>query len=287
VRIEFRLVDVFTERPLAGNQLCVVPEGSHVPDDLMQRIAREIGFSETTFVTEAAADRYAMRIFTPDNELPFAGHPSLGTAFVLRSEGRIGDHSVQTVAAGDYRVDVDLEASTAWMDQGAPELGPGAPDLQAVAGAVGLVEADLHPGLPPQVVSAGLPYLLVALADPESLGRARPDAERLRDLLGPLGTDGCYLYFFDPDSNHARARMFGPWIGVPEDPASGSAAGPLGAYLARRGALQPGRLTIAQGMEMGRPSALLVDVAEADDEVTVSVGGGVAIVGAGYFDIPS
>jgi trans-2,3-dihydro-3-hydroxyanthranilate isomerase len=287
MRIEFRLVDVFTERPLAGNQLCVVPEGSHVPDELMQALAREIGFSETTFVTEAGGDRYAMRIFTPDTELPFAGHPSLGTAFVLRSEGRIGDHTVQTVAAGEYRVDVDLEASTAWMEQGAPELGPGAPDLHEVAEAVGLAEDDLHPGLPPQVVSAGLPYLLVGLVDPESLGRARPNRDLLHDLLEPLGTDGYYLYFFDPDSNHARARMFGPWIGISEDPATGSAAGPLGAYLARRGALQPGRLTIAQGVEMGRPSALLVDVAEADGDVTVSVGGGVAIVGGGYFDIPS
>jgi trans-2,3-dihydro-3-hydroxyanthranilate isomerase len=287
MRIEFRLVDVFTDRPLAGNQLCVVPDGAGVPDALMQELAREIGFSETTFVTEAAADRYAMRIFTPGAEIPFAGHPSLGTAFVLASEGRIDGHAVQSVASGEFILDVDLEASTAWMDQGMPKLGPGAPDLRAVAAAAGLVEADLHPGLPPQVVSAGLPHLMVSLAEPDLLGRARPDPDSLRDLLGGLGADGYYLFFFDPDSNHASARMFGPGLGLLEDPATGSAAGPLGAYLARRGALQPGRMTVSQGVEMGRPSLLMVDVSETEGELSVSIGGGVTIVGRGHFDIPA
>lgn len=287
MRIEFRLVDVFTERPLSGNQLCVIPDGAGMPDELMQGLAREIGFSETTFVTEAAADRYAMRIFTPGAEIPFAGHPSLGTAFVLASEGRIDGHAVQSVAAGEFSLDVDLEASKAWMDLGMPKLGPGAPDLRAVAEAAGLAETDLDPGLPPQVVSAGLPHLMVSLAEPDLLGRARPDPERLRELLGGLGADGYYLFFFDPDSNHVSARMFGPGLSLLEDPATGSAAGPLGAYLARREVLQPGRMTVSQGVEMGRPSTLLVDVSEADGEVTVSVGGGVAIVGRGHFDIPA
>src|SRR5919204_2707584 len=124
VRLPFRLVDVFTERPLAGNQLCVVPQ---VPASLdaitMQSLAREIGFSETTFVTAIARARYRMRIFTPGKELPFAGHPTLGTAFVLVYEGAVESPAVQEVAAGDIPVEVDADAGHAWMQQLAPTFG--------------------------------------------------------------------------------------------------------------------------------------------------------------------
>ena len=115
VNVPFRLVDVFTPRPLAGNQLCVVPEPGQLDDAEMQAIAKEIGFSETTFVTEAAGDRYAMRIFTPGQELPFAGHPTLGTAFVLVSEGRVSTPATQVIAAGLIPVEVDVASCTAWM----------------------------------------------------------------------------------------------------------------------------------------------------------------------------
>src|SRR6266480_4211134 len=118
MRIPFRLVDVFTDRPLAGNQLCVVPEAPTGLDPaLMQLVAKEIGFSETTFVTGASGERYSMRIFTPDRELPFAGHPTLGTAFVMVSEGRVQTPAIQEVAAGDVPVEVDLESGFAWMRQ--------------------------------------------------------------------------------------------------------------------------------------------------------------------------
>jgi len=106
--VPFRIVDVFTERPLAGNQLCVVPEPVELDDATMQALALEIGFSETTFVTEYGADCYAMRIFTPDQELPFAGHPTLGTAFVMVSEGRVTSPVVQVVQAGEIPVEVDV-----------------------------------------------------------------------------------------------------------------------------------------------------------------------------------
>src|SRR5690348_2902121 len=117
MRIPFRLVDVFTDRPLAGNQLCVVPDRVDISTDAMQAIAREIGFSETTFVSAAAGDRYSMRIFTPRHELPFAGHPSIRTGFVLVSEGRVSSPATQTVAAGEFRIDVDVPASTARISQ--------------------------------------------------------------------------------------------------------------------------------------------------------------------------
>src|SRR5437660_1017812 len=127
MEIAFRLVDVFTDRPLAGNQLCVIPEAPPGIDAaLMQAIAREIGFSETTFVSEAAGDRYAMRIFTPGLEMPFAGHPTLGTAFALASEGRITSPATQVVPAGEYAVEVDLAAGRARWLQRTFQLGPAA-----------------------------------------------------------------------------------------------------------------------------------------------------------------
>src|SRR5213593_3817887 len=123
MEIEFRLVDVFTDRPLAGNQLCVVPDApAGMEASLMQALAREIGFSETTFVTEAAGDRYSMRIFTPGAEMPFAGHPTLGSAFVLASEGRITSPATQVVTAGEFRVEVDVEGGVSRVRQLPPEF---------------------------------------------------------------------------------------------------------------------------------------------------------------------
>src|SRR5436190_23987267 len=124
VRVPFRLVDVFTERPLAGNQLCVVPETSVSLDPtVMQSLAREIGFSETTFVTEAGGDRYTMRIFTPDQELPFAGHPTLGTAYLMVAEGRVTSPAIQTTAVGEVPVEIDVEEGFGWMRQRPPMFG--------------------------------------------------------------------------------------------------------------------------------------------------------------------
>jgi len=279
VRIGFRLVDVFTDRPLAGNQLCVVPDGAGVPDDLMQAIAREIGVSETTFVMSAGGDRYAMRIFTPAEELPFAGHPSLGTAFVLVLEGRIRSLATQSVKGGEYRMEVDVERATAWMDQGEATFGAVAEDLRTVAEAAGLIQEELHPDLPPQVVSTGLAHLVVPARTNDAVRRAWPDQRLMAGLMESFGTTGYYLASVGEDRAHAR--LFGAQ-GIMEDAATGSAAGPLGAYLVHRGAMAPGRLTISQGAEMGRPSTLLVDVVE---DGGVRVGGGVAIVGLGEFDL--
>src|SRR5437763_11698743 len=133
MRVPFRLVDVFTDRPLAGNQLCVVPDGGGVPAELMQALAKEIGFSETTFVTAPADDACEMRIFTPGAELPFAGHPSLGTSFGLVSEGRVRSPATQRVAAGEFPLWVDVDAGTARMGQGSPVFGPVRGDRAEVA----------------------------------------------------------------------------------------------------------------------------------------------------------
>src|SRR5712692_1634085 len=172
VRIPFRIVDVFTHRPLAGNQLCVIPDPIELSTDAMQAVAGEIGFSETTFVTEAGGDRYAMRIFTPAAELPFAGHPSLGTAFVLASEGRIATPATQVVKGGVFAMSVDVKGGTAGMRQLPPSFGTEVAARDALAAAVGLASEDLHPSLPAQLVSTGAAPLLLPVRDPGAVGRA-------------------------------------------------------------------------------------------------------------------
>jgi trans-2,3-dihydro-3-hydroxyanthranilate isomerase len=285
VRVPFRIVDVFTERPLAGNQLCVVPDPpAELDPGVMQDLAREIGFSETTFVTGSSGDRYRMRIFTPGRELPFAGHPTLGTAFLLVSEGRVRTPAVQEVAAGEISVDVDVEAGFAWMQQLAPEFGPEGRGDDGLARAAGLEAGDLDPGLPPQVVSTGLAHLLVPVRDEDAVARAAMQPQLLTAVVEEAGADGFYLFALTDGG--ARARFFGPGVGVDEDPATGSAAGPLGAYLAARGAGgMPGRLLIRQGEEIGRPSELHVDVRRHGDGWSVRVGGGVRVVGRGEFEV--
>jgi PhzF family phenazine biosynthesis protein len=173
VRVAFRLVDVFTEVPFAGNQLCVVPD---TPQDLdpetMQVLAREIGFSETTFATVTGPATYRMRIFTPGGELPFAGHPTLGTSFTLVSEGRLSTSALQTTAAGDVPVEIDPDEGFGWMRQLPPEFGVEFTESALVAEAAGLSVDDLHIDLPVQVVSTGLGPLLVPLRDDDVLRRA-------------------------------------------------------------------------------------------------------------------
>jgi len=285
MRVPFRLVDVFCERPLAGNQLCVVPEPVDIDDAMMQALAKEIGFSETTFVTEASGDRYAMRIFTPGQELPFAGHPTLGTAFVMVSEGRVTSPVTQVVKAGEMPVEVDTQGGFARMCQLPPIFGPPFEDRAAVAAAAGLTEDDLRPDLPIEAVSTGLPPLIVPVRDLGTLRRARRNGELVGEVVKRSG--GEELYLFAETDDGVTARMFDWELGVGEDPATGSAAGPLGAYLAKHGlAGMPGTVQVRQGEQVGRPSVLEVEVEPDGDSWTITVGGGVAIVGCGEFEIP-
>jgi trans-2,3-dihydro-3-hydroxyanthranilate isomerase len=285
--LPFRMVDVFTDRPLAGNQLCVVPDAPPgLEPELMQALAREIGFSETTFVSEADGDRYAMRIFTPGLEMPFAGHPTLGTAFVLASEGRITTPATQVVPAGEYTVEVDVAAGRARLLQRTYELGPDLVDRDRVARSIGLTENEMHPDLPPRVVSTGNGHMIVALRDEHAVVRAAPDTGALVPLLNEVGAGGVYL-FSAIGNGTVKARMFAPDVGVMEDPATGSAAGQLGAYLAEEGVGGvPGGVLIRQGEEIGRPSELHLEVTRRDDGFDVWVEGGVVIVGRGTFELP-
>lgn len=285
MRIPFHLVDVFTDRPLAGNQLCVIPEPVALPTRAMQAVAREIGFSETTFVSEATGHRYAMRIFTPAAEMPFAGHPSLGTAFVLASEGRVESPMTQVVEAGEFELTVDLEAGRARMRQHPPEFGPPVDDLTSLARAAGLAPEDFVPDRPVRSVSTGIAHLMAEVRDAETLSRAEPDRRVLGPVLRAASADGLYVFALTGDSK-ATARLFTADLGIVEDPATGSAAGPLGTHLVDTGAVAAGRITISQGAGMQRPSTLEVDVDRDGDRWDVFVGGGVSIVGHGEFDLP-
>ena len=286
--VGFLLVDVFTEVPFAGNQLCVVSETPEGLDGAaMQILAREIGFSETTFVSSADAAGYRMRIFTPDGELPFAGHPTLGTAFALASQGRVGSDVVQTTTAGDVRVVVDVPAGSAVMHQLPPMFGPVFVDRDLAAAAAGLGAQDLAEGLPVQRVGTGLASLMVPVKDESTLRRAERDARACARLAEAADTQTLYFFAVRGDGD-VMARMFDPGKGIGEDPATGSAVGPLGAYLASRGlagAADGIRITVAQGEMANRPSFLHVDVAQDGDGWSVRVGGGVRIVGDGTFRI--
>jgi trans-2,3-dihydro-3-hydroxyanthranilate isomerase len=286
VRVAFHLVDVFTEVPFAGNQLCVVPD---TPQELtaeqMQTLAREIGFSETTFVTETAVDTYRMRIFTPAGELPFAGHPTLGTAFVLVAEGRVTTPLTQTTTAGDVPVEIDFDAGWGWMEQLPTDFGPVFDDGELVARAAGLTVDDLDTEHPMQVVSTGLGPLLVPIRNDEALRRAVRDDVACAEAVERSGGECLYLFAIRGNGD-VRARMFDAAFSIGEDPATGSAAGPLGAYLAsRKLAGLPGHCVISQGEQVGRPSFIHVDVGTSDASWTVRVGGGVRMVGEGSFDL--
>jgi trans-2,3-dihydro-3-hydroxyanthranilate isomerase len=280
--IPFRLVDVFCERPLEGNQLCVVPEPLDLDDATMQAVAKEIGFSETTFVQDYGEDRYSMRIFTPGHELPFAGHPTLGTAFVMVAEGRVTSPLAQLVRAGEIPVEIDVATGSGRMWQLPPVFGPEFEDRELVAAAAGLTVEDLRADLPVQVVSTGLPPLIVPVRDLQTLRGATRNGKLVGEAVKRGGAEEFYLFAVTDDG--VTARMFDREFGVGEDPATGSAAGPLGAYLAHHGlAGMPGIVGIRQGEQVGRPSLIEVEVQPEGGSWRVIVGGHVRIVGEGRF----
>jgi trans-2,3-dihydro-3-hydroxyanthranilate isomerase len=287
MHVPFRLVDVFAEAPFGGNQLCVVPEvPAGLDDETMQALAMEIGFSETTFVTALRPDGYDVRIFTPDVELPFAGHPTLGTAFTLAREELIGSETVQHCEAGEIPVRIDLDGGRAVMQQLPPVFGREVDDRRAVATAAGLELGDLVDGLPVVPVSTGIPHLMVPLVDDATLRRAaRDDRGCARVCASADDAESLYLFVVRGPGD-IRARMFDRFPTIGEDPATGSAAGPLAAYLANHGlAGLPGTALIAQGEQTGRPSFLHVEVAREGGDWLLEVGGGVRPMGAGAFEL--
>ena len=281
-RHPYTLLDVFTDTPLEGNGLAVVHEADGVPDEVMLAFARETGLSETTFVQTATvpgAD-YRNRIWTVGEEVPFAGHPSLGTAAaVALARGQEEVDYRQQTHAGVQPVTVRRTGDRAHASVlQEPAVAGRELDPAAVMAAAGLRESDAHGSLPPQLVSTGLPALIAPVAEAAAVGRARPDHAAIRALHGE--SFNYYLCWIDPDAGTARARSFAGFEAEGEDPATGSAAGPLMAYAHERLGLET--LDVAQGVEMGRPSRLLASM----EDGRPRVGGDVVVLVTGTLRLP-
>jgi len=288
--------DVFTDKPLVGNQLAVFTDAQGLHTAQMQAIAREMNFSESTFIlpTERPGTDIRMRIFTPYNEMPMAGHPTIGSTFALAHNGVIRTGAKRFVFGLNIGpTPVDLEwtdggLSFGWMTQRHPTFGPIVSERAACAEALGLKPEDLSDTLPVQEVSCGVPYLLVPLRDHAAVDRAVTDSAGFRRLCAACGLDLPIFLFAvggpSPDDT-VYGRMFAPDFGIIEDPATGSAAGPVGCYVVHHGAAKadPARpIQISQGVAMGRPSRISVSVeGEAKDIIGVKVGGTAVLVGRG------
>ena len=299
--LRFVQVDVFTERVFGGNPLAVVFEGAGLTDGEMQAIAREMNCSETTFLLPPTRPDCAarVRIFTPARELPFAGHPTIGTAWVLATEQLLPPNTHRfNLEEGIGPVEVTLEGEPAqpsfiWMRHGEARFGPELTGRAGFARALGLAESDLLAGAPVCTGSTGNPFLYIPLRDREVVDRARLDVPALLAAQGEGPNVGVFVFASDPDPKAGRvySRMFAPHTsGIPEDPATGSASGPLGAYLVERGLVTPAAtvdIVSEQGTRMGRPSLIRIRVGMTAGRVSeILVGGSVVPVIEGRLRVP-
>jgi trans-2,3-dihydro-3-hydroxyanthranilate isomerase len=275
----YRVVDVFTAEPLEGNALAVFPDSSGIEDRTMQKIARELNLAETTFVGPASRPDCAarVRIFTPAREMPFAGHPTIGTSFVLLDEGRVSRESErfaleEQVGAVPVRVEAG-ERPMIWLRTPPIRFGK-TYDRALCARVLGLDPGDLL-DVPPEMVSAANPAAFVAVKDKSAVDRSWLDARGLLTLKGQA-EESIFVFVFTPTPDGAYSRMFAPEHGVPEDPATGSSTGPLAAFMMRHGLISSAagtRFVSEQGTKMGRRSLLHVLIRGARGVDGIEVGG--------------
>jgi trans-2,3-dihydro-3-hydroxyanthranilate isomerase len=276
----FRYVvaDVFTDRPLTGNQLAVFTDAREIPDEQLQPLAREMNFSETVFVYPPEQGGHVkIRIFTPAAEMPFAGHPVLGSAFVLAGPLQLITINIETLK-GIVPVELEREGARivfGRMSQPIPEVSPFDREADLLA-ALRIERSEL----PIELYELGITFVYVALPSEEAVAALEPDYAALARIQGYVGT-----YCFAGSGTHWKARMFAPADGVPEDPATGSAAGPLACHLARHGRIGWGEeIEISQGEEVGRPSTLYARARGSTEAIErVEVGGSAVVVARGEF----
>jgi trans-2,3-dihydro-3-hydroxyanthranilate isomerase len=290
--------DVFTDRLFGGNQLAVVLDGRGLSTSTMQAVAREMNFSETTFLLppEQRGTDFRLRIFTPGAELPMAGHPTIGSAFALARAGIVEPRRktfVFGLGIGPTPIALKWQGRDlrfAWMKQRRPLFSKPLANPGAVARALGLQEtAVTRTALPVQVVSTGLPYLMVPLATRRDVDTAVNSPSAIEALVrsAPGKASGVFLFTRERGRDNATAysRMFAPGLGVPEDPATGSAGGPLGCYLVRHrivSVARAGRILNLQGVKMGRPSYIHVAIGVRNSRIAeVLVGGAAVLAGEG------
>jgi trans-2,3-dihydro-3-hydroxyanthranilate isomerase len=303
----FLQFDVFTEHLFGGNQLAVFPDGRGLSSETMQAIAKEMNFSETTFVlpAETPGTDFRLRIFTPGSELPAAGHPTIGSAFALARIGNLtpGRESfVFGLGVGPTRVTLTWKGpdlSFAWMPQSLPSFSEPLATRALAATALGVHDSAVGgTGLPVQVVSCGVPFVFVPLATRSAVDNAMINRDAFNTLQHQAGVEANGVFLFStergPDKATAYSRMFAPALGVFEDPATGIASGPLGCYLVRHKvvpAAKAGAMLSLQGVKMGRPSHVHISIGltETDagaDISSVRVGGESVLAGEGTLYIP-
>ena len=289
-------LDVFTSTPFEGNQLAVFPDPGELSTATMQSIAREMAFSESTFIypAEKGGD-VRMRIFTPGEELPMAGHPTIGSTFALALEGTIARGRggfVFELGVGPTPVSLEWDAkglSFAWMTQPLPTFGTVIEDRSAMATAIGIGETALAESLPIQVVSCGVPFLFVPIGTRAAVDEVAIDRRALVRVCQAAGIDELPVFLFTTESGADEAtvysRMLAPGFGIVEDPATGGASGPLGSYLLHHHVVSPGaadQILSLQGAAMGRPSKIHIAIDGQPDAITrVRVGGRSVLVGRG------
>ena len=300
----FLTADIFTSTRFGGNQLAVLPDASGLTTEQMLAITREFNYSESTFVLppDNPANTRRVRIFTPGGELPFAGHPTVGSAFVLATIGEIpltGDETRIVLEEGVGPVPVVIRmrngkpAFCQFSVAKLPEVGPPLPSRAALAAVLSLSEDDLLDGAwHPQVVSCGLPFAFVPVRDRGAVARSRIRLDQWEKHLSGHQGENVMIFAMDPEEpgHDVRARMYGPGpkVNVPEDPATGSACAALGGYLAARA--RPGdgtlRWVVEQGYEMGRPSLIEVEADRSGQQITaVRVGGDSVLVSEGHITV--
>ena len=294
-------LDVFTDRRFEGNQLAVFPEPQGLTTEQMQCIAKEMAFSESTFIfpAERGGD-VRMRIFTPGSELPMAGHPTIGSTFALALEGTIQrgrEQFVFELGVGPTPVSLEWDEkglSFAWMTQPLPTFGPVVSDRDAFAAAIGLSARELLQGLPIQRVSCGVPFLFVPLATRAAVDAVEIDRKALARSTGSADLADLPVFFFTPEragtgTETVYSRMLAPGFGIAEDPATGAASGPLGSYLLHHKLVtrDAARSMLSlQGAAMGRPSRVHISIDSDEDRITrVRVGGVSVLVGRGELSV--
>lgn len=298
-RLHYHRVDVFTDRAFGGNPLAVFTNGRGLSTETMQAIAKEFNLSETTFVVppDDAAHDWRVRIFTPGSELPMAGHPTVGTSFVLAREHLIRRDERETTivleeGVGPVPVRIEFkegEPSFAEMRQPLPTFGPRLTDLRSVAAMLSLEESDVDADLPVEVVSCGVPFIYVPLRSLDAAHRAKPRADLMERVAAEHGIPPEVFVFtreVEHEDSTVHSRMFAPCIGITEDPATGAASGPLGCYLVTHGVLASGDIVSEQGIEMGRPSFIHIRIEREGEQITaVRVGGHCHFAGEGFIEV--
>ncbi|MBW7887263.1 MAG: PhzF family phenazine biosynthesis protein [Bacteroidetes bacterium] len=300
MKFKYYTCDVFTEKRFGGNQLAVFPSAEHIPEKFLPAITKEFNFSETAFIypPQNTAHTKRVRIFTPGAELPFAGHPTIGAAFVLAAIGEISLEAEETTivleeGVGSVPVKIISKNRTPEFLQLTAAKRPeffSAPDGKAIMEFLSLSANDWNDNYPVQIVSCGVPFLFVSVTSLEALRRISVNVQKLDQTLRNYSSQDVFVFAEQEEQSHVdfRVRMFAPVMGIPEDPATGSAAASFAGYLAQQNSLYNGTLQwkIEQGIEMGRPSQLFLEAEKANGTISATrVGGSAVLVCEGILEI--